>query len=79
MRLIGILLVLLVLAYLYKQQLASDPVDSRAEKIGVELNADAPRVPTAPGDVDQFGKDMQEYMNEQAKKRAEAIDEAQEN
>ncbi|MEM9529423.1 MAG: hypothetical protein AAGA23_00750 [Pseudomonadota bacterium] len=71
------MLVLLVIAYLVNQQLgagsrAPDPLLER------DLNPSAPQVPTAPGDVEQFGQDMQEYLNEQAEKQAEAIRKAEE-
>lgn len=76
MRLLGIVLVVLVVAYLVNQQLGrGSRVDPSLEQ-GADPNA--PQLPTTPGDVEQFGQDMQEYLNEQAERQAEALREAEE-
>ncbi|MEM1090211.1 MAG: hypothetical protein AAGI67_07525 [Pseudomonadota bacterium] len=77
MRILGILLALLLVAYLINQQLGSK--SERSQMLDAPSDsAAAPKLPTKPGEVDQFGKDMKSYLDEEARKRAKAIDEADE-
>ena len=75
MRLIGLLIALLIVAMLIYQQLGLGPIrEIEQEQIISETNA--PRIPTSPKDVEQFGADINAYMNEAAAKRASELDRA---
>ncbi|MFK7956818.1 MAG: hypothetical protein AB8B96_12065 [Lysobacterales bacterium] len=78
MRIIGLLLALLVIAYLINQQLGSTSQADRSQELELDVYPGAPTVPTKPADVEQFGQDMQQYLDDKAKERVEAIDEASE-
>lgn len=78
MRLIGMLLALLLVAYLVNKQLGSGEADPPAQDIIEGTSPDAPKIPTNSADVEQYGEDMQKYLDDQVKKRAEAIRELEE-
>ncbi len=75
MRMIGLLLALLLVAFLINQQLGSTGDENRGQDYGLEVDPSAPTVPTKPAQVEQFGQDMQKYLDEKAKQRLEAVDE----
>jgi len=78
MRFIGLLLALLLVAFLINKQLGSGDPNNRTDALLQEQDPGAPKVPTNPGEVEQFGEDMQQYLDEQAQKRADAIRELEE-
>lgn len=79
MKLIILMVALLIVGLLTIQQMAPDAETSAAP---VELDSaksagEIPQVPTRPDQVKQFGKDMSDYIQSEAAKRATALDEAQ--
>lgn len=76
MRLIAILLALLIVGFLVNKQM-----EPRADKNMGEAQAvsgpNAPKVPTNPNEGNQFGEQMDDYMKNEAAKRAEAIEAAE--
>lgn len=83
MRLIGLVITLLLIAYLITTQLKSTSGESSYEEILGEdsaLRADSPpRVPTSPEDVRAFKDDFNSYINQQTEKRTQEIDESLDN
>jgi len=68
-----LLIALLIVAMLIYQQLGLGPIrEIEQEQIISETNA--PRIPTSPKDVEQFGADMNDYINEAAAKRASELE-----
>lgn len=75
MRLIAILLALLIVGFLAYKQVEPRSGNQTQEAQGVS-DSNAPKVPVKPNEVEQFGVQMNDYMKEEAAKRATAIDEA---
>lgn len=79
MKLIILMVALLIVGLLTIQQMAPNAETSAAP---VELDSansagEIPQVPIRPDQVKQFGKDMSDYIQSEAAKRAAALDEAQ--
>ncbi|MBR9865712.1 MAG: hypothetical protein GYB20_01205 [Oceanospirillales bacterium] len=79
MKLIVMMIALLIIGLLTIKQMAPDP---EAPAGSVDLNAlnsapDTPKVPVRANGVKQFGKDMSDYIQSEAAKRAAALEEAQ--
>lgn len=76
MRLIAVMLALLIVGFLVNKQMAprSDKTMEEAKAIS---DPKAPKVPTNPGESNQFGTQMDDYMKKEAEKRAAAIEEAE--
>lgn len=79
MKLIILMVALLIVGLLTIQQMAPNAETSAAP---VELDpansvGEIPQVPIRPDQVKQFGKDMSDYIQSEAAKRAAALDEAQ--
>ncbi len=75
MRLVIILIALLLVGLLVYKQIGPREVQ-QSEALKELSNSSAPKVPTTPDDVKEFGTQMNEYMNEEAEKRAAAIEKA---
>lgn len=76
MRLIAILLALLIVGFLINKQMGPRS-DKKMEDAQTVSDPSAPRVPTNPGEGNQFGAQMDDYMKKEAAKRAEAIEAAE--
>ena len=79
MKLILLMVALLIIGLLTIQQMASK---ADAPGASTDLNSthtvpDVPELPTRPDEVKQFGKEMSDYIQSEAAKRAAALDEAQ--
>lgn len=75
MRFIAILLALLIVGLLaYKQ--VEPRSDNQAQEAQEGSDPNVPKVPTNPDEVNQFGAQINDYMNEEAAKRSTAIDAA---
>ncbi|WP_296059710.1 hypothetical protein [uncultured Amphritea sp.] len=79
MKLIVMMVALLIVGLLTIQQMAPDAESPAAS---VELDSaksagEIPQVPTRPDQVKPFGKDMSDYIQSEAAKRAAALEEAQ--
>lgn len=75
MRIISIIIVLLIVAYLVSKQLTPE-TSSRSANGTMENTQDvtAPIVPTAPQDVNNFKNDMNKYIQDTASERGEELD-----
>ncbi|QDF74507.1 MULTISPECIES: hypothetical protein [Shewanella] len=79
MKMIVMLLALLILGFLYYQQLGKQPLLSEQTEAALETTQGAgPKVPTRPEEIADFEKEMNTLMQEEADKRAKALKEAQE-
>lgn len=75
MKLILLLAAVLVVGLLVTQQL-NEGKDTKAEQ-AAEMGANKPpKVPTSPGGVPKFEDDMKKFMENEAAKQAEKIDQA---
>ncbi|MDO6822908.1 hypothetical protein [Marinobacter sp. 1_MG-2023] len=75
MKLILLLAAVLVVGLLVTQQLNKGK-EANAER-AAEMRADnAPKVPTSPGDVPKFEEDMKKFMEDEAARQLEKIDQA---
>lgn len=75
MKLILLLAAVLVVGLLVTQQLNKD-MEAHSEQ-AVQMGTDKPpKVPTIPGDVPKFEEDMKKFMEDEAAKQAEKIDQA---
>lgn len=66
---------LLIVGLLVYKQIGPGAVH-RPEEVKAISGSNAPKVPTNPNEVKQFGTQMNEYMKEEAKKRAAALEKA---
>lgn len=75
MKLIAALIVLLIVGFLIYTQLGLGTAQkNEAQSIS---SPGAPKVPTTPGEVKQFGVQMNNYMKAEAAKRAAAMKKAE--
>ncbi|SEQ07053.1 hypothetical protein SAMN03080615_00275 [Amphritea atlantica] len=79
MKLIILMVALLIVGLLTIQQMAPKAVapDASADLNSTHTAPDVPEVPTRPDEVKQFGKEMSDYIQSEAAKRAAALEEAQ--
>lgn len=75
MRLVILLIAVLLVGLLVYKQIGPGAVEP-SETVDALSSPDAPQVPTTPQQVKEFGVQMNEYMNEEAEKRAAAIEKA---
>lgn len=73
MKLILLLAAMLVVGLLVTQQLNKGK-EANAEQAGEMEAGDPPKVPMNPGDVPKFEEDMNKFMEDEAAKQAERID-----
>ncbi|MCG9697397.1 hypothetical protein [Shewanella sp. Isolate11] len=79
MRMIGMLLALLIIGMLiYKQLGQGTQLSQQAAEINEASTGNVPKVPVNPNEIEQFDKDMNQFMKEEAEKREKALKEAQE-
>ena len=76
MRLIVMLIALLIVGFLIYKQMGSGSVQPPKEAQAI-AGSNAPKVPTNPNELNQFGTQMNEYMNKVAEDRAAAIEKAE--
>lgn len=76
MKLISLLIALVIVGFLVKTQLDSSSSNAEYDEITNNTNIEVPKVPTAPKDVQKFEKDMNQFMDDAADKRAKEIDES---
>lgn len=75
MKLIFLLAAVLVAGLLVTQQLNKGK-ESNAEQASEMRTDKPPKVPTNPGDVPKFEEDMKKFMEDEAAKQAEKINQA---
>ncbi|MCC4283173.1 hypothetical protein LL273_05520 [Marinobacter salarius] len=75
MKLIFLLAAVLVVGLLVAQQLNKGK-EANAEQAAEMGTGKPPKVPTNPGDVPKFEEDMKKFMEDEAAKQAEKIDQA---
>lgn len=76
MKLISLLIALLIIGGLIYKQLGNSASKQEQEIQALSESVDAPKVPTKPQDVNKFDSQMNDFMNQENKKRSEAIDNA---
>ncbi|MBU2965864.1 hypothetical protein Q4508_19650 [Amphritea sp. 2_MG-2023] len=78
MRLIVLMVVVLIIGLLTVQQMAPNTESSSTsvEPNATNGNSEIPAVPTRPSEVKQFGKDMDQYIQDEMAKRVEAMEAA---
>lgn len=76
MRLVLMLIALLIVGLLVYKQMGSQP-PPQSEAAQSASGPDTPAVPSNPNDIQQFRSDMDKYMQQEAEKRAAAIEEAE--
>lgn len=76
MKLIGILIALLILGLVVYKQIEPDTRAHHELPKDVQ-HLDVPKVPTKPDQVEQFGQDMNAYMQDEGAKRAAALEDAE--
>lgn len=74
MRMIAILAALLIVGLLIYKQMGTA---SAKQEVPTVSGSDTPQVPTDPKDVKQFETQMNDYMKDEAAKRAAAIEKAE--
>lgn len=75
MKLILLLAAVLVVGLLVTQQLNKGK-EANAEQAAQMGTGKPPKVPTNPGDVPKFEEDMKKFMEDEAARQAEKIDQA---
>jgi hypothetical protein len=75
MRLIILLIALLVVGLLVSQQISNE-TEPAVEGIVENSNHDVPKVPVKPQDVQQFERDMNKFMEDEASAQKERLDQA---
>ncbi|MGK0524136.1 MAG: hypothetical protein ACI92N_001775 [Pseudomonadales bacterium] len=75
MKLILLLAAVLVVGLLVTQQLNKGK-EAHAEQAAEMGTGKPPKVPTNPGDVPKFEEDMKKFMEDEAAKQAEKVDQA---
>jgi hypothetical protein len=68
-----VLIALLIVGMLLYQQLGPGAIQE-IDQAQIIPDTNAPRIPTSPKDVEQFGADMNDYINEAAAKRASELE-----
>ena len=76
MRLISILLVLVLIAFLVMKQLNSDSSRNNVEEALDTGGVKTPKVPTSPEDIQEFEEDINKFMQENTEKRNKKIEES---
>lgn len=79
MKLIVMMIALLIIGLLVIKQMAPN-AEAPAESVDVnspDSGLETPRVPARPDEVKQFGKQMSDYLQSEAAKRAATMDAAQ--
>ena len=76
MRFIGMLLVLLIIGLLIYKQLGTR-TELSPEVSELQSTSDIPKVPVNPNELEQFDKDMNQFMKDEAEKTAKALKEAE--
>ncbi|WP_432695995.1 hypothetical protein ACQUQP_15820 [Marinobacterium sp. YM272] len=75
MRLVILLIAVLLVGLLVYKQISPRAVQ-QSEEIKELSSSGAPQVPTNPEDVKEFRTQINEYINEEAEKRAAALEKA---
>lgn len=75
MRLIAILMALLIVGFLTYKQMGGGS-NTQLQQVQNMIGDHAPKVPTSVNEVKQFASDMNDYVKDEAAKRAEEIEKA---
>ena len=79
MKLIAILAVLLVIAYLLKTQLGSESSSNKIDALLEQQKIEAPKVPSTPKDLKKFENELNDFVLDSADKRKQEFEEALDN
>ena len=74
MKLISLLITLLIIGFLANKQLNSGSPFITQEDITGSSHSNIPAIPTSLKEVEQFKQDMNEFMEENTKKRFKALE-----
>ena len=76
MRLVAVLLALLIVGFLVKNQLQGPAAPAAPAESSPPPVIETPRVPTTPGGLPQFEQDVDQFIDAAAEERGRRIDEA---
>ncbi len=74
MRLIVLVIVLALIGFLVNKQLNSSSAQKQLESAIGEQGIDVPKVPSSPEDLKKFEKDLNNFVKNDAKRRAKELE-----